>query len=299
MTRRALRLGSVVVALFILTNLVAPISSSASGNGWSISLSGALEGTARKIKSQCVVSSEDAPLLGRTTFRIEGRRLVLTMLFDGPTAPGTRTFSQTPEPTTVVVSLSDADDPAAVWTSTGAGSGTIESDGRAGTLQGTLVGAEGEVELDASFVCTKARTGRSNGQTDSDEGDERPDLAPNFTGTVEATTSVNCTGTETGEVVLWGFEKRRVFGGLLVSGSYTCQGVTVPTEGTVVLNGSFKNNTLRLHVQEILGLLLAPPVCLVGVRLSIPVRNGSGSFEREFTAPSGDVYDCTITVERG
>ena len=299
MTGRALRLASVVCALFVVTSLIAPIASSASGSGWSISLSGALEGTAKKIKPQCVASSEEDPLLGRTTFRLEGRHLVLTMLFAAPTAHGTRTFSQTPGPSTVVVSVSDADNPAAAWASTGAGTGTIDSDDRTGTLQGPLVGADGEVELDASFVCTKARTARSNDQSDSDEGDERPDLAPNFTGTIEATTSVNCTGTETGEVVLWGFEKRRVFGGLLVSGSYTCQGVTVPTEGTVVLSGSFKNNTLRLHVQEVLGLLLAPPVCLVDVRLNIRVRGGSGSFENEFTAPSGDIYRCTITVERG
>jgi hypothetical protein len=54
-----------------------------------------------------------------------------------------------------------------------------------------------------------------------------------------------------------------------------------------------------LGTDELLGLLLAPPGCLVGGEgLVIRVRRGAGSANPEYTAPSGDVYKCTITVEQ-
>ena len=275
-------------------------TASAGATGWSIAVSGALEGTAKQITPRCLVSSTGGgPLIAQATFRVDGRRLRLSAYFAAPADPGSRAFGQTPGPSTALVSLSDVSNPSDTWTSAGIGSGAIDDDRRSGTLQGTLVGTKGEVELDATFACPNRGTDRGGGGSGADDGaDEDTANAPDFEGTVEATTSGNCTGTETGTIGLAGLAKHKVFGAIIADGSYTCEGITVPTSGAIIFSGTFKNGTLRLGVDELVGLLSMTPGCLVGERLTIRVRDGAGSAHPEYAAPSGDVYTCAITVER-
>jgi len=294
-TPRALVLVVVVVVLGASLGRLGTASAAAAG--WSISISGALDGTAKQVEPQCLVSpTDDGPLISRATFKLGGRRLRVSMYFAAPADPGSRAFGQTPGPSTVVVALSDVSNQSVTWTSA-TGSGAINDDRRSGTVQGTLVGAGDEVQMDATFACPKPRS--SSGDSGADDRSEAAEFAPGFEGTVEATTSGHCTGTETGTLDLFGFVKGKVFGAIFAEGSYTCEGITVPTSGGLLLSGSFKDNTLRLGVDELLGLLLAPPGCLVGgERLTIHVRRGAGSATPAYTAPSGDVYKCTITVQQ-
>ena len=296
------RVGSGVTRLALLLALVVGFggigAAPAASAGWTIEISGDVEGTAKNVKAQCLASADGSgPIAGRATFRVAGRRLKLAFYLAAPAEPGSRTFSPSAGPTTVVVSLSDVANPSAMWTSAGAGTGTINNDGRSGTLTGSLTGASGDVDLDAGFRCRMIRNGGARGSGGDDRAGERGDVAPGFEGTIEASTHGHCTGTETGTITVFGFSKRAVFAGIFAAGSYTCEGITVPTNGALIMSGTFRNDTLRFGPDLLLGLLLSPPGCLVGEPLVIHVRDGEGTAAPAYTAPSGDVYECTIKVE--
>jgi hypothetical protein len=268
--------------------------------GWSIELTGELEGTAEKIKPQCVASSaDDAPLLAQATFTLDGKKMRFSAYFAPPASAGSRTFSQTSSSSTVLVSVSDLVNPSATWTSAGTGTATIDDDLRSGSVDGALTGTGGDVHVGVTFRCPKPRGGRSSGHAGGrDEERDRDGFGPDFSGTIEATTSGHCTGTETGSVFVVGLRKNRVEGIISAGGSYTCEGITVPTDGAMVYAGTFRNSTLTLNLQTLHGGLLSTPGCQVGQPLKIRIRNGSGTVNPTYTAPSGDLYKCTIEVKQ-
>jgi len=288
----------VVGVVLALTLLGMPVAATAPA-GWSIKLTGALEGTANKIKPQCLASpADDAPLLVQATFMLDGKKMRLSAYFAAPASAGSRTFSQTPSSSTVLVSISDVADPSASWTSTGTGNATLDDDGRSGSIDGTLAGPSGDVQVTVTFRCPKPRGGGGSDEGDRQANEGRGGYAPDFNGTIEATTSGHCSGTETGTVFVVGLRKNRVEGLISAGGSYTCQGITIPTDGAMVYSGTFKNHTLALSLETLVGRLLSPPGCQVGQRLTIRIRDGSGSVNPKYTAPSGDLYECTIKVEQ-
>jgi hypothetical protein len=280
------------------------IPASASNAGWSISISGDRAGTAKKIEPQCAApSNEGGPLLARASFKLDGRRLTISAYFAAPAAPGSRAFGTTPGASTVVVNVTDVRDPSASWLSGTDGTGTIADDRRSGTIQGTLVGARGELGVDASFRCPRLDAGRRGGGGGGSPSDraEDSDAAPSFSGTAEGTVGGNvCTGSESGPFDVFGFDDGTVLAGVIGEGSYTCSGVTIPTSGAIFFEGRFKNKTLTLrHTAG--GIIGGTPMllgCLVDQTLKIRVRDGKGSVSPEYTAPSSDVYQCTYTVEQ-
>jgi len=297
MTRRGQRRRLVASIALLAVGLGGLSRASAAAPSWSIVLSGTVDGTAARIKPECFASSTgNGPLIARATFALGDRRMRISIYFAAPTGPATRPFAPTPGPDTVFVSVNDVTNPSAVFTSAAPGSGSIAADRRSGAVNGTLVGPEGEISVDAAYACPKLATSRGTGSPGSPG--RSAELAPGFEGSLEATTSGHCTGTERGSLWLRGVAKHRVRGAVFADGSYTCEGITVPTSGGMILSGTFKNGTLRLGVDELLGLLLAPPSCLVGQQLTIRVRDGGGSASPAYTAPSGDLYECTFSVEK-
>jgi hypothetical protein len=298
MTRPRWTRGTLVVGVVLGLTLLGMPGAAPAPAGWSIKLTGALEGTAKKVKPQCVASSaDDAPLLAQAAFILDGKKMRFSAYFAPPASAGSRTFSQTPSSSTVLVSISDVADPSASWTSAGTGAATLD-DGRSGSIDGTLTGASGDIQVAVTFRCPKPRGGSGSGEGDHQADDDRGGYAPDFNGTIEATTSGHCSGTETGTVFVVGLRKNRVEALITAGGSYTCQGITVPTDGAMIYSGTFKNHTLALSLETLLGLLLSPPGCQVGQRLTIRIRDGSGRVNPKYTAPSGDLYECTIEVEQ-
>ena len=300
MTRPRWSRASLVVAVVLGLALAGIPGSGAAPAGWSIELTGALAGNATKVRPQCVAASaDDAPLLAQATFTLGGRKMRFSAYFAAPASAGSRTFSQMSSASTVLVSVSDLANPSATWTSAGTGTATIDEDRRSGSVDGALTGTDGGVEVAVTFRCPKPRGGRSSGHAGDREGEDRDDgFGPDFSGTIEATTSGHCSGEETGSVFVVGLRENRVEGIISAGGSYTCEGITVPTDGAMVYAGTFKHSTLTLNLQTLHGGLLSPPGCQVGRHLKIRIRHGSGSVNPTFTAPSGDVYTCKIEVEQ-
>jgi len=304
----------VTVAAFVLAVGFGGLTSASAGSAdWSISVSGELDGTAKKIKPQCLASgSEGDPLVARATFRLDKRRLRISIYFAAPVVPGSRSFGPTAGPSTVVVSISDASDPSATWVSATDGNGAVGDDRLTGTVDGTLAGAQGTIDVDASFACPKLGGGGSARGSGSNDGGKDED-APSFSGSVEASSrqaSTGCTATDTGTVDVFGLTKGRVLAAIQSSGSLTCEGYTEPSGAAAVLfDGTFRNKVLRLRVLDRIGSGPGTAAsvfgCLSGGNLErghqalkIRVRDGNGSAHLEYTDTIGTVFDCTITITR-
>lgn len=298
--RRRRKAFTILAAVVVLAQSVEVLADAAATAGplWSISFSGDLEGTATKVKPQCLTSEAgESAMFARASFKLGSRTLRISMYFAAPVEPGTRAFSATPGPSVVVLSISDPSNPAAQWVSAGVGTAVINDDRRSGSVQGSLIGARSQIEVEAGFDCSKVLfTGGGDPADASGEGGS--DSVPSWSGSVEATVAGGeCTGSESGTIYLYGLSRKRVFGVILTAGSYACAGVTVPTSGGMVLGGRLGQGTLRLRVEELVGLLLPTWNCLVSQTLEIRVRNDKGSATPQVTAPSGDIYKCTIEVE--
>jgi hypothetical protein len=119
-----------------------------------------------------------------------------------------------------------------------------------------------------------------------------------WTGTVTATNvGDECDGSENGTITLT-VDGEDVVGSFEASGSYSCEGVPVPTSGTARLTGTFGDTGFALDVEGIEGLLLSASSCLVDNRFAIPVDGDVAQVRVSNTAPSGDVYTCDFELRR-
>lgn len=120
-----------------------------------------------------------------------------------------------------------------------------------------------------------------------------------WTGSILATNEGrDCTGSEEGTITL-SVAGEDVTGSFEASGSYTCQGITVPTSGSGGFTGTFDGGALTLSVVSPQGLLLPTLGCIVERQpIAVPVEGDTAGARLRYTAPSGDVYECDWELER-
>lgn len=115
-------------------------------------------------------------------------------------------------------------------------------------------------------------------------------------GTLRATNSGrDCEGDEDGPITLK-VNGGEVTGSFELSGSYTCEGVTVPTSGSVTLSGTLDKAGFTLGGESTEGLLLGGLACWVDQPFEIPVTGDTAEAHSSMTAPSGDVYECDVEL---
>jgi hypothetical protein len=134
---------------------------------------------------------------------------------------------------------------------------------------------------------------------------ERLPTCETWSGTIRSESSgAQCTGEESGTIELAVIDGK-VTGTATASGSYTCAGVTIATSGGGAFTGTFELGEFKLNSDPGTFGGNAPVTwgCLVGRAagqgfVTLAVDGGRGSANPTYTAPSGDVYTCSIAIAR-